>query len=299
MKYVEDYLLFLKTEKKLGDNTINSYMLDLEDFFKTFNGSIESCAKKDILAYISSINGLEVSTVNRHISSLKSFFNYLVDESIIKVSPMEEVSSLKSPKKLPKYLSISEVNKLLNIPLNSEFDYRNKAMLELMYATGLRVSELVSIEYSNIDFENSIIRINGKGKKERIIPLGEVASYYLKVYLSDYRSKLLKRNTYNQVFLNNHGKPITRQGFNYILENIRELTGIEKEITPHVLRHSFATHLLEGGADIRSIQEMLGHENISTTNIYTEVVNDVLRSNYEMYHNRSHKEWEKCLKGYF
>lgn len=290
MKYVEDYLLFLKTEKKLGDNTINSYMLDLEDFFKTFNGSIESCTKKDILAYISSINGFEVSTVNRHISSLKSFFNYLVDESIIKVSPMEEVSSLKKAKKLPKYLSISEVNKLLNIPLNSEFDYRNKAMLELMYATGLRVSELVSIEYSNIDFENSIIRINGKGKKERIIPLGEVASYYLKVYLSDHRSKLLKRNTYNQVFLNNHGKPITRQGFNYILENIRELTGITKEITPHVLRHSFATHLLEGGADIRSIQEMLGHENISTTNIYTEVVNDVLRSNYEMYHNRSHKE---------
>ena len=290
MKYVEDYLLFLKTEKKLGDNTINSYMLDLDDFFKTFNGSIESCTKKDILAYISSINGLEVSTVNRHISSLKSFFNYLVDESIIKVSPIEEVSSLKKTKKLPKYLSISEVDKLLNIPLNSEFDYRNKAMLELMYGTGLRVSELVSIEYSNIDFENSIIRINGKGKKERIIPLGEVASYYLKIYLSDYRSKLLKRNTYNQVFLNNHGKPITRQGFNYILENIRELTGIEKEITPHVLRHSFATHLLEGGADIRSIQEMLGHENISTTNIYTEVVNDVLRSNYEMYHNRSHKE---------
>lgn len=290
MKYVEDYLLFLKTEKKLGDNTINSYMLDLEDFFKTFNGSIESCTKKDILTYISSINGFEVSTVNRHISSLKSFFNYLVDESIIKVSPMEEVSSFKKTKKLPKYLSISEVNKLLNIPLNSEFDYRNKAMLELMYATGLRVSELVSIEYSNIDFENSIIRINGKGKKERIIPLGEVASYYLKVYLNDYRSKLLKRNTYNQVFLNNHGKPITRQGFNYILENIRELTGITKEITPHVLRHSFATHLLEGGADIRSIQEMLGHENISTTNIYTEVVNDVLRSNYEMYHNRSHKE---------
>ena len=290
MKYVEDYLLFLKTEKKLGDNTINSYMLDLEDFFKAFNGDIESCTKKDILSYISSINGLEVSTVNRHISSLKSFFNYLVDESIIKVSPMEEVGSLKKTKKLPKYLSISEVDKLLNIPLNSVFDYRNKAMLELMYGTGLRVSELVGIEYSNIDFENSIIRINGKGKKERIIPLGEVASYYLKIYLNDYRSKLLKRNTYNQVFLNNHGKPITRQGFNYILENIRELTGITKEITPHVLRHSFATHLLEGGADIRSIQEMLGHENISTTNIYTEVVNDVLRSNYEMYHNRSHKE---------
>ena len=290
MKYLDNYIIFLKTEKKLGENTINSYILDLEDFFKTFNEDITKCTKKDILSYISTINGLESTTINRHISSLKSFFNYLIDESIIKDNPMEEIPSLKKTRKLPKYLSIEEVDKLLNIPLNNEFDYRNKAMLELIYATGLRVSELVTIEYSNIDFENSLIRITGKGKKERIVPLGESASLYLKIYLNDYRNKLLKRNTYNQVFLNNHGKPITRQGFNYILENIRVLTGIEKEITPHVLRHSFATHLLEGGADIRSIQEMLGHENISTTNIYTEVVNDVLRSNYDMYHNRSHKE---------
>lgn len=290
MKYLDDYVLFLKTEKKLGTNTIDSYILDLTDFLSTFNKDIIKCTKEDISSYISSIKGLETSTINRHISSLKSFFNYLIDESIIKDNPMEDISSLKKTKRLPKYLSIEEVDTLLNIPLNNEFDYRNKAMLELMYATGLRVSELVNIEYSNIDFENSIIRVFGKGKKERIIPLGETASLYLKIYLNDYRNKLLKRNTYNQVFLNNHGKPITRQGFNFILENIRVLTGIKKDLTPHILRHSFATHLLEGGADIRSIQEMLGHENISTTNIYTEVVNDVLRSNYDMYHNRSHKE---------
>lgn len=292
MKYLDDYVLFLKTEKKLGTNTIDSYILDLTDFLGTFNKDITKCTKEDVSSYISSIKGLETSTINRHISSLKSFFNYLIDETIIKDNPLEDISSLKKTKRLPKYLSIDEVDTLLNIPLNNEFDYRNKAMLELMYATGLRVSELVNIEYSNIDFENSIIRINGKGKKERIIPLGETAALYLKIYLNDYRNKLLKRNTYNQVFLNNHGKPITRQGFNFILENIRVLTGIKKDLTPHILRHSFATHLLEGGADIRSIQEMLGHENISTTNIYTEVVNDVLRSNYDMYHNRSHKESE-------
>ena len=160
-------------------------------------------------------------------------------------------------------------------------------MLEVIYGTGLRVSELVKLEYSNIDFENSIIRVKGKGKKDRIVPLGEIASYYLKTYINDYRSKLLNKNNYDEIFLNNHGKPITRQGFNFILENIRRETGIEKELTPHTLRHSFATHLLEGGADIRSIQEMLGHENISTTNIYTTVVNKVLRENYDSYFPRS------------
>ena len=188
---------------------------------------------------------------------------------------MEDITTLKKSKLLPKYLSISEVDNLLNIKLVTPFDYRNKAMLELMYGTGLRVSELVKLKYSNIDFENSLVRVTGKGKKDRIIPMGEVCAYYLKIYLSEYRNKLLKRNTYDEVFLNNHGKPITRQGFNFILENIKE---------------SAATHLLEGGADIRSIQEMLGHENISTTNIYTEVVNDVLKENYLGFHPRARKD---------
>lgn len=292
MKNIEDYELFLKTEKKLGNNTIDSYILDIIKFYEWNNNSdITYMSKKQILEYISYLRSyLNEKSINRHISSLKGFYLYLVDNNIIRESPLEEIYSLKTKKTLPKYLSVEEVDRLLNINLKTPFDYRNKAMLEVMYATGLRVSELVGLCFSNIDFENSLIRVNGKGKKERIVPLGEIAQYYLKIYINDYRSKLLNKNNYDLIFLNNHGKPISRQGFNFILNNIRKEVKIDKDITPHTLRHSFATHLLERGADIRSIQEMLGHENISTTNIYTYVVNNVLRENYDTYFPRAKKE---------
>lgn len=292
MKNIEDYELFLKTEKKLGNNTIDSYILDIIKFYEWNNNSdITYMSKKQILEYISFLRSyLNEKSINRHISSLKGFYLYLVDNNIIRESPLEEVYSLKTKKTLPKYLSVEEVDRLLNINLKTHFDYRNKAMLEVMYATGLRVSELVGLCFSNIDFENSLIRVNGKGKKDRIVPLGEIAQYYLKIYINDYRSKLLNKNNYDLIFLNNHGKPISRQGFNFILNNIRKEVKIDKDITPHTLRHSFATHLLERGADIRSIQEMLGHENISTTNIYTYVVNNVLRENYDTYFPRAKKE---------
>ena len=292
MKNIEDYELFLKTEKKLGNNTIDSYILDIIKFYEWNNNSdITYMSKKRILEYISYLRSyLNEKSINRHISSLKGFYLYLVDNNVIRESPLEEIYSLKTKKTLPKYLSVEEVDRLLNINLKTPFDYRNKAMLEVMYATGLRVSELVSLCFSNIDFENSLIRVNGKGKKDRIVPLGEIAQYYLKIYINDYRSKLLNKNNYDLIFLNNHGKPISRQGFNFILNNIRKEVKIDKDITPHTLRHSFATHLLERGADIRSIQEMLGHENISTTNIYTYVVNNVLRENYDTYFPRAKKE---------
>lgn len=292
MKNIEDYELFLKTEKKLGNNTIDSYILDIIKFYEWNNNSdITYMSKKQILEYISYLRSyLNEKSINRHISSLKGFYLYLVDNNVIRESPLEEIYSLKTKKTLPKYLSVEEVDRLLNINLKTPFDYRNKAMLEVMYATGLRVSELVSLCFSNIDFENSLIRVNGKGKKDRIVPLGEIAQYYLKIYINDYRSKLLNKNNYDLIFLNNHGKPISRQGFNFILNNIRKEVKIDKDITPHTLRHSFATHLLERGADIRSIQEMLGHENISTTNIYTYVVNNVLRENYDTYFPRAKKE---------
>lgn len=292
MKNIEDYELFLKTEKKLGNNTIDSYILDIIKFYEWNNNSdITYVSKKQILEYISFLRSyLNEKSINRHISSLKGFYLYLVDNNIIRESPLEEIYSLKTKKTLPKYLSVEEVDRLLNINLKTPFDYRNKAMLEVMYATGLRVSELVGLCFSNIDFENSLIRVNGKGKKDRIVPLGEIAQYYLKIYINDYRSKLLNKNNYDLIFLNNHGKPISRQGFNFILNNIRKEVKIDKDITPHTLRHSFATHLLERGADIRSIQEMLGHENISTTNIYTYVVNNVLRENYDTYFPRAKKE---------
>lgn len=292
MKNIEDYELFLKTEKKLGNNTIDSYILDIIKFYEWNNNSdITYMSKKQILEYISYLRSyLNEKSINRHISSLKGFYLYLVDNNIIRESPLEEIYSLKTKKTLPKYLSVEEVDRLLNINLKTPFDYRNKAMLEVMYATGLRVSELVGLCFSNIDFENSLIRVNGKGKKDRIVPLGEIAQYYLKIYINDYRSKLLNKNNYDLIFLNNHGKPISRQGFNFILNNIRKEVKIDIDITPHTLRHSFATHLLERGADIRSIQEMLGHENISTTNIYTYVVNNVLRENYDTYFPRAKKE---------
>ena len=291
MNYINDYLIFLKTEKKLGDASIESYYLDLKDFNEYVKNDLINVTTEQILKYLSKLKSeLSTRSVNRHISALKGFYNYLVDEKYIKSSPLENISVLKTEKSLPKYLTINEVDQLLNFPLNTAFDYRNKAMLEVIYATGLRVSELVNLEYSNVDLYNSVIRVKGKGKKERLVPIGETASYYLKKYVEEYRNQLIIKENYNELFLNNHGKPISRNGFNFILENIRIKTKIEKELTPHVLRHSFATHLLEGGADVRSIQEMLGHENISTTNIYTHVVDEILRENYDIYHPRAKKE---------
>lgn len=291
MNYLDEYFIFLKTEKKLGSATIESYTQDLYNYKDFIKKDLLKVTRDDVINYISNLRkNLNVRTVNRHISSLKGFYKFLLEEDYIKENPLENISVLKTERALPKYLSIEEVDTLMNFPLITAYDYRNKAMLEVMYATGLRVSELVKLEYSNVDLYNSIIRVTGKGKKDRIVPIGETAAYYLKLYAENYRNELLKKQTYNELFLNNHGKPITRHGFNFILENIRIKTGIKKELTPHVLRHSFATHLLEGGADLRSIQEMLGHENLSTTNIYTQVVDDVLRENYDLYHPRAKKE---------
>lgn len=282
---IKEYELYLRTEKKLGDKSIESYKLDLKDFSSYFNGDVLNLNKKDIEEYLHHLrSGLSARSVNRHISSIKGFYKYLLEEGKINEDPSEEISVLKIEKSLPKYLTIDEVDKLLNFETKTAFDYRNKAMMEVMYASGLRVSELVSLDYNSIDLENSLIRVKGKGKKERIVPIGDIAVKALTVYMEEYRPFLVKKGRYDELFLNNHGKPISRQGFNFILENIKEATGIEKDLTPHVLRHSFATHLLEGGADLRSIQEMLGHENISTTNVYTHIVNEVLRENYDMYH---------------
>ena len=175
---------------------------------------------------------------------------------------------------------------LLNIELKDEFSYRNKAMLELMYATGLRVSELINLTINNIDLEENIVRCIGKGNKERIVPIGQTAIKYLKIYIDNYRDKLKKRTLCDKLFLNNHGKQMTRQGFFKIIKKIAEEKNIKKPISPHVLRHSFATHLLNNGADLRSIQTMLGHTNLSTTQIYTNINNETLKENYELYHPR-------------
>lgn len=282
---LKKYHTYLITVKFLNvDTTINSYILDIYKYLEYINKDYDRTDNDDIYKYLKYLedNNYSIYSVVRKISSIKSFYTYLIDEEIYVINL--DIERPRFYKKLPKVLTIDEVDKLLDIKLENAFDYRNKAMLELMYATGLRVSELINLTPLNIDFDKKIVRCYGKGNKERIVPMGEVASKYLKKYLEEYRNSLCKGCLCDNLFLNNHGKKITRQGFFKNLKIIAYRQGIKEEISPHVLRHSFATHLLNNGADLRSIQMMLGHENISTTGIYTNVSTDKIKDNYDLYY---------------
>jgi len=289
-----DYKFHLIHEEHLEEKTTcNSYLYDIYKylFFIEKENKINNynkITKDNIYNYLKYLddNNYSIYSVVRKISSIKKFHNYLS-----KKFDIEDVSlKVDIPhfyKKLPNVLSIEEVDKILDISLEDEFDYRNKAMIELMYGTGLRVSELVNLNLTDVDLEKGYVRCFGKGSKERIVPIGEIALKYLKKYILEYRDSMKKGYICDKIFLNNHGKAISRHGFLYLLKNIAIQQGIEKEITPHMLRHSFATHLLNNGADLRSIQIMLGHNNLSTTQIYTNVNNEFLKENYDMYHPRS------------
>ena len=291
LEIVSDYQVYLLTKKYLSDNSVNSYVLDIYKYlFFLEHHNCNYCLdirKEDIYNYLEFMDEEKYSiySVVRKISSIKNFHYFLW-----KNYHVENVcDNLKGPRfyqKLPYVLSIEEVELLLDIPLDTAYDYRNKAMLELMYATGLRVSELVNLELNNIDLDEKFVRVFGKGNKERIVPFGDVACHYLKIYLDIYRDSLKKKRLCDKVFLNNHGNCLTRQGFFKILSGIALSKDIHSKITPHVLRHSFATHLLNNGADLRSIQMMLGHNNLSTTQIYTNINNDTLKENYDLYHPR-------------
>ena len=279
------YQTYLITVKYLNtETTINSYILDICKYLEHIKKDYDTTNNKDIYNYLKylSDNSYSIYSVVRKISSIKSFYNYLSDEAIYEINL--NIERPRFYKKLPHVLSIDEVDKLLDVKLETAFDYRNKAMLELMYATGLRVSELINLTYQNIDLEKKIVRCFGKGNKERIVPIGSTATKYLRLYLDEYRHALQKRTICDNLFLNNHGKKITRQGFFKMLKKQAEEKDIKENITPHMLRHSFATHLLNNGADLRSIQMMLGHENISTTGIYTNVSKDKLKENYDLYY---------------
>lgn len=288
---MKKYQIYLLTEQHLSDNSISSYVLDIYKYLEYIEKKgISSCLKikkEDLLSYLEYLDKKDYSiySVVRKISSLRSFHFYLH-----KWYQVEDISEkIERPrfyKKIPNVLSIEEVEQLLDIPLNNPYDYRNKAMLELMYATGLRVSELVGLTLTNIDLDEGFVRMFGKGNKERIVPVGEVAIKYLRIYLEEYRDCLKKKRLCDNLFLNNHGLGMTRQGFLKILKGIARNKEIKKNITPHMLRHSFATHLLNNGADLRSIQIMLGHNNLSTTQIYTTVNNETLKENYDLFHPR-------------
>ena len=283
-----NYLDYLKFERKLSSNTISSYQEDLKKIISNFKKNLIELTTNDIEKYINDTK-LTARTKAHYLSVLNSFFKYMIFMNKINNNPCELIRNPKIEKKLPKYLTKDEIEKLLEIKLIKPIDYRNKAMLELLYATGTRISELLNLELNHIDFDECIIRVTGKGKKDRIIPIGNTAINYLKLYINDYRKFILKTKTNNYVFLNKNGEKMSRQGFFKILKELAHNAGITKELSPHTLRHSFATHLLNNGADLRIIQELLGHENLSTTEIYSHLGNKKIEEDYK-YHPRAHKE---------
>lgn len=292
---IDDFLNYCIFEKGLSDKTRESYQNDLlvySDFLKG-KGIDDVCLIKSshIKEFLKARSSEETSTIAHNLTVIKNFHSYLLKENIVRGNEAEFIERPKLKKALPKTLSVTDVDKLLDIELKTPFDYRNKAMLELMYGCGLRVSELVALEINDIDMTNCLIRIVGKGNKEREIPIGEYSIYYLMEYLK-VREKLLKKKSCTKLFLNNHGNCMTRQGFFKNLKVILREKGLSEAVSPHTLRHSFATHLINRGADLRSIQEMLGHADISTTKIYTRISDEKVLDDYDKYHPRSHKQGE-------
>lgn len=284
-KYINEFIDYLRFEKKYSENTVESYQRDLNKINICLKKDFVKLNKKDIQNYIQTLSKEEnASSVSRCISTLKSFYKFMEINKYTNSNPLTTITNPKTAKTLPKVLSEEEVDKLLNITLNTDFDYRNKAMLELMYSSGLRVSELINLTVNDIDLVNSSVRIFGKGSKERVVPLNDYATEALKNYILYHRTCLFKHGENNYLFLNNHGNKMTRQGFFKILQKIAKEKNIKSELSPHTLRHSFATHLLKHGADLRSIQELLGHSDISTTQIYTHITSERLQKNYEEFH---------------
>lgn len=285
-KDIDDFESYLLFERKYSSNTSSNYLRDLNglcDYLKDKSSS--SISKKDIDDYINYLGErLDSASISRNISTFKSFFKYLKLNKVIDKNPMDMINNPKLSKRLPRVLSEDEVEILLDIDLNDDFDFRNKAMLELMYSSGLRVSELINLKVNDIDLDNECVRVFGKGSKERVIPLNEYAVYYLKEYLVNHRGEMFKHGENDYLFLNNHGSNMTRQGFFKIIKKLAFEKNIKTDFSPHTLRHSFATHLLKHGADLRSIQELLGHSDISSTQIYTHVSNEKLKSDYTSFH---------------
>jgi len=271
-------------------NTLAAYRSDLKIFNKWLAGkSLISVNSKHIQDYFSDRqkNNIGSSTQARILTCLHSFYQYLLANQLIKKDPTEQLSQPKLEKKLPVFLNIQEVEKLLEAPSSSSlFGQRDRAMLELLYSCGLRVSELINLSYHNINLKEEFIRIHGKGNKERVLPMGEVAIDYLMKYETNARPMLLKNGQSDSYFLSNRGSAMSRQNFFYIIKAYANQVGIDKPLSPHSLRHAFATHLVQKGADLRSVQLMLGHSDISSTQLYTHIQNAQLKAQHAKHHPR-------------
>ena len=275
----KDFLEYLKYERRVSVNTVDSYGENLLLLKNYTNKDLISLKKEDIKDFLDNVEAT-ARTKAHYLTVFNSFYKYLVFMDKIKSNPCDGIKAPKLEKKLPTYLTNEEIAKLFNLRLTKPVDYRNKAILEVMYATGARISEVINLELNQIDFEECIIRVVGKGKKERIIPLDDVAIEALDNYINNYRPFLIKNETCNYVFLNKNGEKISRQMIFKILKNLANKVGITKEISPHTLRHSFASNLLNNGADLRVIQELLGHENLETTEIYSHLQNKKIKDDY-------------------
>ena len=294
-KSLKHFIGFLTLEKGLSKNTIDAYKADLLNFIKWMRedgiDSYTALSRNDIIYYLGDIKdqGLEVSTIARRLVSIKVLYRYLFQERIIPNDITDVMDSPKMWRILPDFLSSLEIDKILKAypagkdPLN----FRNKTMLEVMYACGLRVSELINLPVNAINFDEMIIRVYGKGNKERIVPIGRTAANLVRRYLRDHRYTFVKDMDYPHLFLSYRGKPLNRERLWAIVKKAALLAGIDKNIHPHTLRHSFASHLLENGADLRVIQEMLGHADISTTQIYTHIDKKQLINIHHKFHPRA------------
>ena len=289
-EWLEDYMHYLRVEKGLSLNTQENYKRDLSFFFSKIEEKkqrIKDIDRANIIDFLSDYKkNHSPNSVNRMLSSLRQFYLFLKQNNYIDHNPMSNIDMPKKDKHLPDTLTLEEVEAIIETPdVNTVLGLRDRAILETMYATGLRVSELIHLKQNELHLSMGLIQTIGKGNKERIIPIGDIASEWLERYYRDSRMQLVKTPV-SEVFVNAHGKPLTRQGVWKNLKTIVKKAGIEKNVTPHTLRHSFATHLLENGADLRMVQELLGHASISTTQIYTHVTQQRMAQIYDQHFPR-------------
>lgn len=294
LDFLKEYLSLLKVEKNLSENSIISYKTDLIKLFDFLESEkiidLNEVKYKHLTKYFEKQRdeGINSSTVSRYASSIKGFFSFMLNEGYIKKNPALNLKSTKIARSLPSVLSFDEIEKILDLPkINNKLGLRDKAILELLYSSGLRVSELLNLRISDLFFDDEVIRVLGKGSKQRIVPVGNSAANWISQYLQKVRPLLEKRaKSGNVIFLNSRGTKLSRMAIWKIVKKYCEKAKIEKEVHPHTFRHSFATHLLEGGADLRAVQEMLGHSDISTTQIYTHIDREYVKQIHKDFHPR-------------
>lgn len=294
-EHVNEYLMYLSIERGYSEHTLTSYKRQLDKFVrfleKNHVTSVEHVTKAMVHLFLNEKEQqvLSTRTIAQLITALRSFFKYLAQENYIAESPLVQLRLPKMPKQLPKYLTLEEVDKLLLLDIDqpAHFKLRTRVLLELLYSCGMRISELITLKLEHIHTQMGLIKVIGKGDKERMIPINTFALELIERYMQTARPQILKQRQCEYLLLNHHGNQLTRQGAWKLVQQAARLVGIEKSVSPHMLRHSFATHLIENGADLRIVQELLGHSDISTTQIYTHVSKKHIQKAYKKYHPRA------------